>query len=260
MSQPGTTKAPTFFPYGRPEPAGRFQAGDRYPEARRLSNLISLGLAAALTFWLFAHPPGQGGDQAPVILDQTPVTVELWEEPPPEPVPAPEPAPSVEPEPEIFPEPESEPEPVHEPEPVPEPAVKPVKAKVQPKAKPKSNPKPVVTAAAPPVQEAKGGQDGQAAPGGDPDESRRFVSEFLRLVERSKFYPHEARRDNVTGTVRVRVRFGSGGQITAVSLIGDYPAVLGQAALTTMDRVSSRWPGRAGGPDSLVVPIAFRIK
>jgi TonB family protein len=86
------------------------------------------------------------------------------------------------------------------------------------------------------------------------------VSEFLRLVERSKYFPHEARRDNITGTVRVRVSFGSGGQITAVNLTGDYPAVLGQAALTTMDRVRSRWPGKAGGPDSLVVPIAFRLK
>jgi TonB family protein len=94
-----------------------------------------------------------------------------------------------------------------------------------------------------------------------PISTDKFVADFLRAVERSKFYPAKARREGLTGTVKVRVTFDRQGRVGPVTLIdGDYPPELGQAALETMSRAARRWSPRDGAPEVMVVPIGFRLK
>ncbi|MDR3135368.1 MAG: energy transducer TonB [Deltaproteobacteria bacterium] len=245
--------------YGQLGKAAQFQLSDRYLQASKVGNLIGFVVALAAFGWVIAHPPIFGLPEPQAVDENIPVTMELWEAPPEDlPVfeeiselgPIPEPVPIPDPEPE--PEPEPAPEPERAPEPLPAKKPPPPKPIAKPKAKPAPRPlAPEVTEAAAPA----------AVPKATEGDSRKFVSAFLRLVENSKFYPNEAKRQNITGTVKVRVSFNSAGEITGTSLVpGEYHAVLGQAALATVSKAKGRWKPRAGAPDALVVPIAFKIR
>ncbi|MDR0620389.1 MAG: energy transducer TonB [Deltaproteobacteria bacterium] len=248
--------------YGHFSGTVQYQHGDRYLQASKIGNLAGFALALVLAGWLFTHPSVFGPQAAQQAPESPPIMMELWEEPP-EPVPVAVPAPPVFEE-VTEPEPIPEPVPIPDPDPPPEPerAPDPVQAKKPPPPKQKAKPKaqaaprpetPKVTEAAVPA----------ATPGPKPapNESKRFVSDFLRLVEKSKFYPNEAKRDNITGTVKVKVSFNGVGDITGISLVtGGHDPILGQAALKTMEKVKARWRGKAGAPDSLVVPIAFKLR
>lgn len=232
--------------FGAAATAGR----DRYLQASRIGNYSGLALAMALAAWLVAHP-GIAWPPPAGVPERTAITVSMWEAPEEAPVDfgeitAPEPIPEPAPMPDFVPPPE--PERVAEPVPAKKPP--PPRPKVRPRAQPAPGP------ASPQAAEAAV----PAAPVAQADRDK-FVAGFLRLVERSKFYPGQARRDNLTGTVRVRVSFSPLGEITGVSLApGDYDPVLGQAALATMEKVRGRWKARPGAPGSLVVPIAFRLR
>jgi protein TonB len=154
-----------------------------------------------------------------------------------------------------IPEPDPAPEPEREPDPVPAKRPPPPKPKAKPKAKTAPRPEP------PKATEAAASAALPAPAQAGPGQSDRFVADFLKVVEKSKFFPHEARRHNVTGTVKVRVSFNGAGEITSISLMpGEYDPILGQAALKTMDKAKARWKAKAGAPDSLVVPIAFKLR
>ncbi|MDR1049923.1 MAG: TonB family protein [Deltaproteobacteria bacterium] len=244
----------------------RYLFADRYRQASRLSSLF--GLAAGLTLaGLFilrppdlweteAFPP----DPAPITMEimapppPPPVIEEIIAEPPPEPLPAPVVPMDLSPPEEVVPEPIEDKNSLVEPEPEPE-----KKERPRPRERP-GPPRPVVSeAAAPPAETPV--PAATAAPRAGGARERKFVREFLRLVEKSKFYPNEARRAGLTGTVKVRVGFDGGGNISGVSLVqGDHDPVLGQAALTTMERVRSRYSPKEGSPDSVVVPIVFQLK
>jgi TonB family protein len=206
--------------------------------------------------WFFTHPDIFSPSQSLPADKTIQVTVELWEEPPvvipdaplfdevtsPEEIPVP------------VPVPEPDPAPIEERVPDPVSARKPPPPKQKPSLRAQTAPKPVATGSSEAV-------DMPTPPRTDSDASRRFISDFLKLVEKSKYYPGQARRDGITGIVKVRVSFSSAGDITGMSLLpGSYDPVLGEAAMTTIDRARSRWKAKAGGPGSLVVPIAFRIK
>jgi protein TonB len=191
------------------------------------------------------------------------ITVEIWEDRA-EPQAAPpvfEEVSELEPLPEIAPM--ADLDPVPEPERIPDPV--PVKKPPPPKPKARAKvqsapmiPSPVAAEAAAPAVATRAVT---TTPKANPNESKKFISDFLRLVEKSKFYPNQARRDNVTGTVKVRVGFTAQGEINSIALVpGDYDQVLGQAALSTMEKVKSRWRAKSGAPNSLVVPIAFKLR
>ncbi|MDR1677183.1 MAG: energy transducer TonB [Deltaproteobacteria bacterium] len=257
----------SFAQYGQLNKTANFQLSDRYLQASRLGNIIGFALMLLTVIWLITHPDVFGLPQEAQVAENQPIMVELWEEPPPiEPVVVPEP-PALEeiaepepvpvPEPEPLPEPVPIPEPEVTPEPVPERILEQIKKPPPPKPKSKPKPKPVPQATAAPAEAAAV----PAPPRADPDASRKFISDFIRLVEKSKYYPNEAKRENITGTVKVKVIFNGSGEITGVSLVsGNYNPILGQAAISTLNKVKGRWRARAGAPNSLVVPINFVLR
>jgi protein TonB len=132
----------------------------------------------------------------------------------------------------------------------PEPITKAAPPKVSP-------PAPTTNVQAPPVQ--PGLPVEAAAP--DPALIDRFIADFLRVVEKNKFYPPKAKRVGLTGTVKVRVTFDRQGRVGQITLVaGDYDPELGQGALETIRRAAGRWRPRQGGPEVLVVPIGFKLR
>lgn len=235
-------------------------APDRYAEATRYSHLACL-ITTAVAVMFFVVNPNLFISDSPVA-DPELISVEYMEFSPPAPDPLMlpedqidpyvEPDPTFEPDPIIEPDefdPLVEPDPFFEPEPEPSPnpVLKkeiPKPKKAPPKAKPEAKAAPAAAQASAPAR--------QSAP--------NFVSDFVKVVQRCKFYPKSARQAGITGTVKVRVSFDGQGGITNYSLVpGDYHASLGEGAMATMAKVKSRWQPKGGGPSSLIVPIAFRI-
>ncbi|MDR2387845.1 MAG: TonB family protein [Deltaproteobacteria bacterium] len=238
----------------------KFQASDRYSQASKIGNLLGFLMALGLLAWFITHPEIFSPGEPLAPPQDLAITVELW---------ADQPALEAEASPPLFEEiPEMEPLPEMAPiadlDPAlePERVADPVPVKKPPPPKPKANPKvPTAQRTPAPLATEAAAPAAVAAPKANPNESKKFISEFLKLVEKNKFYPHQARRDNLTGTVKVRVSFNGQGQISGLALVaGDYPEVLAQAALSTMEKVKSRWPAKPGAPNSLVVPIAFRLR
>ena len=84
-------------------------------------------------------------------------------------------------------------------------------------------------------------------------------SRFVARVEQNKTYPFQARKQGVTGMVRVRVVISQGGSILenqVVSSSGD--SRLDQAALEAV-RASVPYSHENGGSLSMTIPIRFRL-
>ena len=85
-------------------------------------------------------------------------------------------------------------------------------------------------------------------------------SRFVAQVEQNKTYPFQARRQGITGIVRVRVVISQGGTLLenqVVSSSGD--SRLDQAALEAV-RASVPFVHEYGGTLSLTIPIRFYLK
>jgi protein TonB len=242
-----------------------FPDKDRYQQASRFGSLMSLGLFVALGLWLTLNPLNFQGAANP-NLNPTFIALELFEPPEPEifeptiPVPPPEDIVPELPEPEpIIAEPEPEPD---------EPELIPFTPKIvppPPPEKPKEVKRTPVVVTVPQVA-ATEPQNTEAVTS-EPtvtvsaSQQEAFISAFLKTVEKNKYYPNEARNKGLTGQVKVRVTFDGQGLISSIELVdGDYPVVLGQGALKTMQTVKKRWPAKLGAPNALVVPISFKLR
>jgi|GEM_PF-6590188 len=224
---------------------------DRELDSSRLSWLINLAVYLALGGFFLVRADFLMTEIA-TTPEPEPLAIELMD------IPVMAPVPEIIPEPEVTPEPQTIAEPLEELQREPEPAPEP-----EPIPAPKPKPKPKTKKPEAPVREA---QKTTPAPApakamAAPKKTNNFISKFTRAVEKSKFYPKAARQAGLTGTVKVRVTFNSQGLITGAYLIpGNYPPALGEAAMTTINKVKSRWAPREGGPAALVVPISFRLK
>lgn len=107
-----------------------------------------------------------------------------------------------------------------------------------------------------------GGGQGTGSGGGTGSGSGSGVdwrNRFVAVVESHKRYPMQARRQGVTGVVRVRVTISAGGSLvenTVVSSAGD--ARLDNAALDAV-RASVPFSHDSGGSLSMVIPIRFNL-
>ena len=100
----------------------------------------------------------------------------------------------------------------------------------------------------------------QAAPNTSKLNSDQFINNFLTLVEKNKYYPKNARRAGLTGTVKVKITFDANGKITSAKLApGNYHQTLGEAALATIEKAKRHWNPAGGGPQSLTIPINFKL-
>lgn len=220
---------------------------DRELDSSRLSWLINLAAYLVLGGYLWAGA-GVLMTEINTIDAPQPLAIELVD------IPVITPAPEDTSEPRFLEEPREELPPEREPEAEPQAA---------PAPKPKPKPKPKAKKPGPPEQEVS-----KATPAPTPAKavaakknSDNFITEFTRAVERNKFYPKAARQAGLTGTVKIRVTFNRQGLITGASLMpGNYPPALGEAAMTTINKVKGRWSPKEGGPSALVVPIGFRLK
>lgn len=219
-------------------------------DASILSTLICVLFYLAVFVYIIFSPCFMS---APLASNENlPIAIELLEmvnlAPVPEEIPEPEAEPPIEPEPEPEVEPLPEPEIIPEPKPKPKPKPKAQKPKQQETPNQNKN-KPTQTASAAP----------QAA--SSPKGKANFISAFTKEVQRCKFYPKSARQAKITGTVKVRVTFDGQGRISGASLLsGNYHPSLAEGALTTINKVKSRWGPKEGGPVSLVVPINYEIR
>ncbi|MDR1486963.1 MAG: TonB family protein [Deltaproteobacteria bacterium] len=240
-----------------------FPDEDRYQQASRFGSLTSLGLFVALGLWLALNPLNFQGAANP-NLNPAYIALELFEAPEPEIV---EPAIPVAPPEDMVPE-LTEPEPmvaVPEAEPD-EPEVMPFTSEIvppPPPEKPKEVKRTPIAATPQAAAEPQNTQVATSEPTATVSASQQeaFISAFVKTVEKNKFYPNEARNKGLTGQVKIRVTFDGQGLISSIELVdGDYPVVLGQAALKTMQTVKKRWQAKLGAPNSLVVPISFKLR
>ncbi len=90
-----------------------------------------------------------------------------------------------------------------------------------------------------------------------------FVKAFLQSVQKRLYYPRNAQRAGIYGTVKVSIRFSAEGSIISYQLVsGDYHTTLGEAAITTIDNVKAVWkpPLAPGNAQTIIVPIVFSLK
>ncbi|UQZ88036.1 hypothetical protein C4J81_01905 [Deltaproteobacteria bacterium Smac51] len=221
-------------------------ARDRRRDASRWGAALSFAFYLGLGLYLCCNPKIFAAHVGPT--EPEPILIEM--------VSFAEPESKAAPIPEELPEPEPPPatEPAPEPDPIPVPAP-------QPKPKPKKETRPKPTQA-PERKEAPAKSAPAPAPAAPSREAQdKFASDFVKAVEKNKFYPKEARKAGLTGTVKVKVTFDGQGFIRSASLLpGSYPAELGEAAMATIEKVKKRWAPKNGGPSSLTVPIGFRLR
>jgi protein TonB len=191
------------------------------------------------------------------------------------------------PEAEPEPEPQPEPEPESEIKPAPKPEPKPkLKKPTKPKAKPRPKPKPVPKAQAKPVVEAKPtkteatqktgsksqsqalatratGSGERVETGGNVGARADYLSVVMARIARQKKYPRSARRDGVTGTVKVKFVIRKNGKIKHAELVtssGDKR--LDKEALAMLKRASPlpAIPSNMGDESmTLTLPIEFSL-
>jgi len=222
-------------------------------------------------------PPQEPEPEPEQVLepDPAPETEQVPEPEPAEPEQVPEPQPEPEPEPDVKPMPEVAPEPI--------PLAREVEVKPKPKPKPKPARSPRVAAAKgeprrtkPPAPGAPGPatEEGPSVPavGGDRGVTSAtraaLEGDYLRglqqAIARNRFYPHEARRDEVTGVVVVAFSIQSDGRLGEVRVAkGSGAEALDQAALETLRRLGSYRPIPAGIGRTrwaVRVPIVFNLR
>lgn len=221
-------------------------------DASILSTLICVLFYLAAFAYIIIGP---GFMQTPLASNENlPISIELLEisnlAPVPEEIPEPEAEPQAETEPKLETEVEPLPEPEAIPEPKPKPKPKPKAQKPKRQETPKQN-KDITAQTAPAAPKAASSPKGKAS----------FISAFTKEVQRCKYYPKSARQAQITGTVKVRVTFDAQGRISGASLVANnYHPSLAEGAMTTINKVKSRWGPKEGGPASLVVPINYEIR
>lgn len=90
-----------------------------------------------------------------------------------------------------------------------------------------------------------------------------FLSYFLGLVQKSLYYPRNARKAGITGIVEIKVTFTASGEIKNFALNGKkHSALLGDAALKTMEQVRKDWRPLLNPQkeQSVIIPVSFELK
>jgi TonB family protein len=93
-------------------------------------------------------------------------------------------------------------------------------------------------------------------------ENQEFMNHFLRLVQKSLYYPKTARKAGISGIVEIKVTFSASGEIKNVGAAGrKYPKILGEAALKTMERVKKDWRPLLNPhkEQSVIIPVSFEL-
>jgi TonB family protein len=86
------------------------------------------------------------------------------------------------------------------------------------------------------------------------------VSEPLKILSQPRpGYTEEARKNNVQGTVRVRVTFSASGQVTGVSAINSLPFGLTEKAIAAARQIQFIPAKRNGVPTSVQKTVEFRF-
>lgn len=176
-------------------------------------------------------------------------TVDVTEEEPPEPEEEPPPPEEV---------PETAPPPPVAPPPPINIATTPPDIQVQDTIPPPAPPAQIIPPPAPPAPPAPPPAPPSMAQGATPKNQRRWAG---RIQEQ---YPSRALREEVEGTVRVRVTVGANGRVSACSVTGSSgSSVLDQAACRGMERYARFNPAldAAGNPttDSYSTGITYRL-
>lgn len=94
-------------------------------------------------------------------------------------------------------------------------------------------------------------------------QNKTFIDNFLNITQASLQYPPNARKANIQGVVNVRVVFDRSGKIVSSSLVDNkQPAVLGKAALATINKVKSKWAPnlQLTSEQTITIPIVFKLK
>jgi TonB family protein len=87
-----------------------------------------------------------------------------------------------------------------------------------------------------------------------------IVSEPLKILSQPRpGYTEEARKNNVQGTVRVRVTFSASGQVTGVSAINSLPFGLTEKAIAAARQIQFIPAKRNGVPTSVQKTVEFRF-
>lgn len=94
-------------------------------------------------------------------------------------------------------------------------------------------------------------------------QNKAFIDNFLNLTQASLQYPANARKANIQGIIKVKVLFDKSGKIISSSLVDNkQPAILGKAALATINKVKAKWTPnlKLESQQSITIPIVFKIK
>ncbi|MDQ4123011.1 MAG: energy transducer TonB [Acidobacteriota bacterium] len=87
-----------------------------------------------------------------------------------------------------------------------------------------------------------------------------MVSEPLKILSQPRpGYTEEARKNNVQGTVRVRVTFSASGQVTGVSAVTSLPNGLTEKAIAAARQISFVPAKKNGQPVAVTKVIEYRF-
>jgi TonB family protein len=89
-----------------------------------------------------------------------------------------------------------------------------------------------------------------------------FINSFLLLVQKHLYYPKNARKAGISGTVEIKIFFDAGGEIENFEIAGgNRRKILAEAALKTLETVKSDWrPQGLVKKQAIVVPVYFELK
>lgn len=91
----------------------------------------------------------------------------------------------------------------------------------------------------------------------------RYLKQHLaiisQLLQENLYYPRMARKRGITGDVLVSFELLGSGEAVRVSVISGDTSILNHAAVTTIERLSGRFP-KPGEPIILQVPIRYRLQ
>ena len=106
-----------------------------------------------------------------------------------------------------------------------------------------------------------GGNDvGEPPPPPKKPEPVAVVSEPLKILSQPRpGYTEEARKNNVQGTVRVRVTFSASGQVTGVSAVSSLPYGLTEKAIAAARQISFVPAKKNGVPTAVTKTIEYRF-
>lgn len=219
--------------------------------------LLAVGIStlahAGVLLWV-ADSVMRPAARAPMLAQQTRVTLTF----PTPPAPVPEEIPEPDPEP---PAPEPAPEP---PKPKPKPKPKP---EPRPEPRPKPEPRPEPAPPPPAQQPSRAPVAAEQAVAGPPDPARvhrlreQYLSRLLAHIEAHKFYPTLARRRGLEGVIRITFTLGCGGGARGVRVAGGHD-VLQKAAEEAVQKAQPlpKPPNEVPCPLQVIYGMAFNLK